>query len=99
MRIVAGPQVALWERRSLPKCYIQLLEQKTQTKEYFSCTFNSLDGFINSSGGDSGFNSRLGLSLVWTESLEETLFACGKAWCCSYVTDSHMPLLLGLWGQ
>jgi hypothetical protein len=28
-----GPQVALRERRSLPKCYIRLLEQKTQRKE------------------------------------------------------------------
>jgi hypothetical protein len=38
--------------------------------------------------GDSGFDSRH-LSLAWTESLEETLFAFGKAWCCSYVADSH----------
>jgi hypothetical protein len=50
MRSAAGPQVA-WERRSLPKCYIQLLEQKTQKKEWFLSTFNSLDGFIYSSGG------------------------------------------------
>jgi hypothetical protein len=33
VRSVSRPQVALRERRSLPKCYIQLLEQKTQTKE------------------------------------------------------------------
>ena len=49
--------------------------------------FNTLHGFIYGSGGDSGFDSRH-LSLAWTESLGETLFACGKAWCCSYVTDS-----------
>ena len=52
------------------------------------CTFNSLDGFIYSSGGDSGFDSR-DLSLAWTENLGKTLFACGKAWCCSCVADSH----------
>jgi hypothetical protein len=34
------------------------LEQKTQMKEYFSHTFNSLHGLIYSSGGDSGFDSR-----------------------------------------
>jgi hypothetical protein len=34
VRTVAGPWVALQKRRSLPKCYyIQLLQQKTQTKE------------------------------------------------------------------
>jgi hypothetical protein len=53
--------------------------------------------FIYSFGGDSGFDSRY-LSLAWTESLRETLFACGKAWCCSYETDSHTSLLWGLWG-
>jgi hypothetical protein len=37
--------------------------------------------------------------LAWTESLGKTLFACGKAWCCSYVTDTHTHLLWGLWGS
>jgi hypothetical protein len=32
VRIAAGPQVALQERRHLLKCFIQLLEQKTQIK-------------------------------------------------------------------
>lgn len=77
-----------------PSVTIQLLEQKTQMKEYFSRTFNSLNGFIYSSGGDSGFNRRY-LSLAWTESLAET-FACGKIGCCSYMIDSHAPLLWGL---
>ena len=31
-------------------------------------------------------------SLVWSESFGETLFACGKAWCCSYLTDGHISL-------
>ena len=31
------------------------------------------------------------------ESFGETLFACGRAWCCSYVTDGHIPLCRGLW--
>jgi hypothetical protein len=64
------------------------LEQKTQMKEKFLHTFNSLHGFIYSSEGDSGFGIRH-LSLAWTERLGETLFVCGKAWCCSYVADSH----------
>ena len=56
---------------------LQLLEQKTQMKESFSCTFKSLDGFIYSSGGDSGFNSRY-LSLAWTESFGEHYLHVGR---------------------
>jgi hypothetical protein len=33
MRSVAGPQVAPRERRYLPYCYIQILEQNTEMKE------------------------------------------------------------------
>ena len=33
VRSAEGPQVCFRERRSLPKCYIQLLEQKTHIKE------------------------------------------------------------------
>ena len=33
VRSVAEPQVSLRERKYLPKCHIQLLEQKTQMKE------------------------------------------------------------------
>jgi hypothetical protein len=69
-----------------------LLEQKTQTMSSSRTPLIPWIGFINSFGSDSGFDSRY-LLLPWTESLGETLFACGKAWCCSYVTDSHIPLL------
>jgi hypothetical protein len=30
--------------------------------------------------------------MVWSESFRETLFACGRAWYCSYLTDGHIPL-------
>jgi hypothetical protein len=64
------------------------LGTKDLAKEKFLYTFNSLHVCMYSSGGDSGFDSRH-LSLAWTESMGETLFACGKAGCCSYRADSH----------
>ena len=67
---------------------LQLLEQKTQTMSSSRTPLIPWIGFMYSFGGDSGFDSRY-LSLAWTESLGETLFACGKAWCYSYLADSH----------
>jgi hypothetical protein len=55
---------------------------KGSDKGLVLASFNSLHGFIYSSGGDSGVDSRH-LSLPWTESLEKTVFACWKAWCYS----------------
>ena len=72
--------MALRERRSLPKCYTKLLEQKTQNSSY--APLISWMGVIQ--GLIAGTSHWLGLR-VWGE----TLFACGKAWCNSFVADGH----------
>ena len=90
------PQVALWERKSIPKCYSSW--NKRLRRQSSSCVpLIPWIGFIYSFERHSGFDSRY-LSLAWTASLRETLFAYGKAWCSSYMTDSHTPLMWGLWG-
>jgi hypothetical protein len=65
-RSAAGPKVALWERRSLPKCYSSW-NKRLRKWSSSQTTLIPRIRFIYSFGGDSGFNIRY-LSLVWTES-------------------------------
>ena len=90
MRSAAELQVALQERRSLPKCY-SFWNKRLRRPSSSLTPLIPWIRFIHSLGADSGFNSRY-LSLAWTESLGKRLFACGKAWCCSYMTESHTTL-------
>jgi hypothetical protein len=67
VKSVAGPQVAVWERRSLPKCYSSWNKRLRRWSSSHTPLIPWI-GFIYSFGGDSGFDSRY-LSLAWTESL------------------------------
>jgi hypothetical protein len=68
--------MALQERRCLPKCYSSWNKRLRQQSSSRTPLILWIE-FIYSLGGDSGFDSRY-LSLAWTESLGETLFACGR---------------------
>jgi hypothetical protein len=37
------------------------------------------------------------IGLVWE--VWGNIFACGRAWCCSYLTCGHIPLYGGLWEE
>lgn len=93
---VAGPRVALQERRSLPKCYIQLLEQKTQRNSsrmpLIPCmALYTVLRVIQ--GLTAGTSHWLGLR-VWGEPyLHVGRLGAIPKWLIA------MPLLWGLWGR
>jgi hypothetical protein len=76
---------------------LQLLEQKLLDDGVVLAHLkNFWIEFLYTVLGRSGIDNRY-FSLAWSESFGETLFACGRAWCCFYVTNGHTPLYRVLW--
>jgi hypothetical protein len=85
-----------WREDLFPSVTYSSLNQRLRRRNSSPAPLILQLWFIYSSGGYSGFDSRY-LSLAWIESLGDTLFECGKVWCCSYMADSHASPVGAVW--